>query len=95
MQIDDRLIRYSEELSYISLSDEDRTSVAAGIQRIMSKISILQSLDTDGVIELTHPLGNVNVMREDIVAESLDRALLLKNARQKNEEMFIAPKTVE
>jgi len=44
---------------------------------------------------LTHPLDNINVFREDVVVRSVDRTLLLQNARQKTEEMFIAPKTVE
>jgi len=95
MQVDDKLIRYLEELSYIALSDEERGDMISSVQRVLDKMSGLKELNTEGVLELTHPIDNVNVFRDDVVEASLDRSLLLKNARQKNEEMFIVPKTVE
>ena len=95
MQVDEKLVRYLEELSYIELSDTDRESMIGGIQVIFDRISVLKGLDTEGVSELPNPLENVNVFRDDIVIKSMDRALLLKNAHQKTDEMFIAPKTVE
>ena len=95
MQVDDKLISYLEELSYISLSNEERGSIITSVQKVIDNISKLKSLDTEGVTQLTHPIDNVNVFRDDVVEESMDRSLLLQNARQKNEEMFIAPKAVE
>jgi Asp-tRNA(Asn)/Glu-tRNA(Gln) amidotransferase C subunit len=37
----------------------------------------------------------VNDFRDDIALPSYDRALILENAPVKNDETFIAPKTVE
>ena len=95
IHIDDKKMRYLEESSHIALSDEERMDIISGVQKIMDKIEMLKKLDTKDVTELINPLELTNVFRDDKVEQSLDRELLLKNARTKNEEMFIAPKTVE
>ena len=95
MQVDDKLIRYLEELSFIALSDDERENMAISVQNTLDKVSKLRDLDTEGVLELTHLIDVVNVFRDDVVMESLDRELLLKNAAKHNDEMFIAPKTVD
>ena len=48
-----------------------------------------------GVVERSHPFDNVNDFRDDEVRPSFDRALILQNAPFRNDEMIIAPKTVE
>ena len=95
MQVDDKMIKYLEELSHIALSDDERTEMAEGVQRFMDKMAELKTLDTEGVAELVNPLQDTIAFREDKVEPSLDRTLLLQGARNKNDEMFIAPKTVE
>jgi len=95
IQVDDKMMRYLEESSHIALTDEERANMISGVQKLMDRISEIKKVDTKGVIELVNPLESVNVFRDDKVEKSLDRELLLKNAKNKNEEMFIAPKTVE
>jgi aspartyl-tRNA(Asn)/glutamyl-tRNA(Gln) amidotransferase subunit C len=55
----------------------------------------LGELNTDGVVERSHPFDNVNVFRDDEARPSFDRELILQNAPVRNDEMFIAPKTVD
>ena len=95
IQVDDKMMRFLEESSCIALSDDERVSIAQGVQKLMDRIAELKKVDTKGITELVNPLEDVNVFREDKVEKSLERELLLKNARNKNEEMFIAPKAVE
>jgi len=94
MQIDDKLISYLEDLSCLTLSDGEKDRLMTDLQAILDGISKLSSLNTDGVPEHSHS-DNVNVFRDDEVRPSLDRDLVLKNAPARNDEMFIAPKTVE
>jgi aspartyl/glutamyl-tRNA(Asn/Gln) amidotransferase C subunit len=47
------------------------------------------------VPERSHPFDDVNNFRPDETKASFERELILKNAPQKNEEMFVVPKTVE
>lgn len=95
MQIDEKLISYLEDLSYLTLSDEEKERLSGDLHDILSGMSRLQELDTENMPERSHPFDCVNAFRDDTVIESFDRELILKNAPDRSEEMFIAPKTVE
>ena len=97
MQIDDNLILYLEDLSNLALSDDEKRQFTEDLQKILNCIDRLGKLNTDGIPECTHPrdYDNSNVLRDDEVHPSFDRELILKNAPLKNDEYFIAPKTVE
>jgi aspartyl-tRNA(Asn)/glutamyl-tRNA(Gln) amidotransferase subunit C len=88
------MITYLEDLSCLTLSDDEKERLTADLQNILNGISKLSELDTGGKTECS-PHIHVNVFRDDEVRPSLDRELVLKNAPQKNSEMFMAPKTVE
>jgi len=95
MQIDDKLLAYLEDLSCLTLSANEKTKLTHDLQEILDYMARLGELNTDGVVERSHPFDNVNVFRDDAVRPSFDRALILKNAPVRNDEMIIAPKTVE
>jgi len=94
MQVDDKLILFLEDLSSLTLPDGERTRLAADLQKILDGVSGLINLNTDG-LPAEIPYNNSNVFREDEALPSFDRELILKNAPVKNDEYFIAPKTVE
>jgi aspartyl-tRNA(Asn)/glutamyl-tRNA(Gln) amidotransferase subunit C len=95
MQIDEKLISYLEDLSYLTLSDDEKVRLANDLREILSGMARLGELNTENVPERSHPFDNVNAFRDDEVQASFDRELILKNAPARNNEMFIAPKTVE
>ena len=95
MHIDDTLISYLEDLSCLTLSDDEKSRLAGDLQKILDYIDRLSELDTGGVQERSHPFDNVNAFRDDVVRPSFDREMVLKNAPCKNDEMFIAPRTVD
>ena len=95
MQIDDKTITYLEDQTSLSLSDDEKSRMAEDLQKIMDSILYITGLNTDGAQECIQPFNKVNIFREDEVRPSLDRKLILQNAPFKNEEMFIAPKTVD
>ena len=95
MQIDDNLIDYLEKLSCLTFSDEEKSRLPGDLKKVLDYMERLGELDTEGVLERSHPFDNNNSFREDEVQPSFDRELILKNAPLRNDEMFIAPKTVE
>jgi aspartyl-tRNA(Asn)/glutamyl-tRNA(Gln) amidotransferase subunit C len=95
LRIDDELFAYLEDLSELTLDRGERERFAEDLGKILNYMERLSELDTENVPERSHPFDDVNVFREDIVADSLDRGLILKNAPERNDEAFIAPKTVE
>jgi len=95
MVIDGKLIGYLEDLSCLTLSGDEKACLAKDLEKILNGMARLGELDTNGVPERSHPFDNVNAFRSDEAQASFDRELILKNAPCRNEEMFIAPKTVE
>ena len=95
MQIDEKLIDYLEDLSCLTLSNAEKERLAGDLKKILSGMARLGELNTEDVPERSHPFDNVNSFRDDEVRLSFDRELILRNAPDKNREMFIAPKTVE
>lgn len=95
MQIDDTLITYLEGLSYLTLSDDEKVRLKGDLDKILNGMARLGELDTSGIPERSHPFDHVNAFRDDETQASFDRELILKNAPDRNDEMFVAPKTVE
>jgi aspartyl-tRNA(Asn)/glutamyl-tRNA(Gln) amidotransferase subunit C len=95
MQIDDKLLAYLEDLSCLTLSENEKIKLTHDLQEILDYMARLGELKTDGVVERSHPFDNVNIFRDDEVRPSFNRTMILQNAPIKNDEMFIAPKTVE
>jgi len=94
MQVNQELITYLENLSFITLSDEERQDFAGELEKILGDLAILNELDTSGVTERSHPFDGVSGYREDEVKPSFKRELILKNAAERSGEAFIAPNTI-
>ena len=92
MQIDDKLISYLENLSYLTLTEDEKGRLKDDLSKILRSMARLNELNTEKVPERSHPFDNVNAFRKDEVDASLDRELILKNAPEHNDEVFIAPK---
>lgn len=95
IKIDEVLIAYLEDLSYLTLSQEEKQRLTVDLQEILESMALLAALDTEGVCERSHPFDHVNAFREDEVRPSFNRELILRNAPHRNKEMFVMPKTVE
>jgi len=100
MRIDDQLISYLEDISCLSLSADEKKRLTGDLQGIIDYMGLLQTskpgdIDSANIPERSHPFDNVNAFRNDEMGPSYSRELILKNAPARNEEMFIAPKTVE
>ena len=95
MQIDEKLIAYLEDLSCLTLSGEEKQRLTGELEKILNGMARLAEPNTENVPERSHPFDNVNAFRDDETLTSFDRELILKNAPNRNNEMFVAPKTVE
>jgi aspartyl-tRNA(Asn)/glutamyl-tRNA(Gln) amidotransferase subunit C len=95
MQITKELVEYVAELSRIKLDEQSTAKMEKELGAIVEYMEILNSLDTEGVEPLSHVFNITNVMREDDVVPSYDRAEILKNAPEHTDETVVVPKTVE
>jgi len=95
MKIDDELIVYLEELSYLRLSDEEKEQAKIDLGGIIGYMDKLSGLNTDDYPALSHPFSDTNRFREDKVSASYDNEKILANAPKKVDGCFAVPKTVE
>ena len=65
------------------------------LEQILAYMDTLNALDTSGVEPMSHVFPVKNVLREDQVVPSFDRAELLKYAPATDGEAFLVPRAVE
>lgn len=95
MKITAELIDYIAELSRLEVPEGDRQAMTSQLERIVAYMDVLERLDTDGVEPMSHVFPVKNVLREDEVVPSQDRAELLAGSPAPDGEAFLVPKTVE
>jgi aspartyl-tRNA(Asn)/glutamyl-tRNA(Gln) amidotransferase subunit C len=89
-------------LARLQLSDEQQKTARHDLDQILGLIQTLQSVDTQGVEPLPHPLAMIEEvelrLRDDVVTEisSVDRrAALMANAPGSQEGLFLVPKVID
>jgi len=94
-RIDGETISYVEALAKLSLSAGERRQAEADMARMLDYIDMLDELDTDGVEPMSCPLSSVNVFRDDVETEGMEREALLANAPSADNGGIVVPRTVE
>ncbi len=82
-QISSDEVRHLALLCRVAMSDEDVEVMREQMSNILSNISILNEVETDGVEPTGHSVDLVSVMRDDEVAASAEREDILANAPQR------------
>lgn len=95
MKITAELIDYIAGLSRLEVPEGERQAMTAELERIVAYMDVLERLDTKGVEPMSHVFPVKNVLREDEVIPSQDRAELLAGSPAPDGEAFLVPKTVE
>lgn len=93
--IDIELVDYISQLSRLELEAEEKQAMTAQLEQIIAYMDVLNQLDTTGVEPMSHVFLVKNVLREDEVLPSQDRAELLAGSPAPDEEAFLTPKAVE
>ena len=95
MEIDAELITKLENLSKIELSEEERKTAEKDLRKILNFMDSLSQLDTDGTEPVSLCVSGIDDLRKDVVTESGNPEAILENAKEKRDNCFVVPKTVE
>lgn len=95
MDITPELVARIADLSRLELGPEETKETAAELGRVLDCMDALNRLDTEGVEPISHVFPVKNVLREDVVLPSQDRAELLAAAPVSDGKTFLVPRTVE
>ena len=95
MIIDKQMIEYVANLSQIKLTEEQSLLMEMELSKILGYMELLKEVDTDGIEPLSHVFSVTNVTRHDVIGEHFKRDLLLQNATEATDEVFVVPKAVD
>ncbi|MGO4889732.1 Asp-tRNA(Asn)/Glu-tRNA(Gln) amidotransferase subunit GatC [Anaerobacillus sp. MEB173] len=94
-QITKDQVKHVANLARLSITEEDAEMLTQQLGAIINFAEQLNELDTEGVKPTTHVLDVKNVMREDVVKESLPREDVLKNAPDHQDGQVKVPSILE
>jgi aspartyl-tRNA(Asn)/glutamyl-tRNA(Gln) amidotransferase subunit C len=88
-------IAHVARLARFDLTEDELEAYKSQLSVILDHAARVQSLEGDPHVESAHPLGLVNVYREDEVRPSLDREEVLAQAPESVDGFFVAPPALD
>ena len=82
-------------LSQLSLLPEDREKLLGDLSSIVELIDFMQTIDTEGVEPLSHPLEVTQRLRADEPETSLDQEQYQAIAPQIRDGLYLVPRVLE
>lgn len=95
MSITVKDVQHVAKLARLQLSPEEEATFTEQMNAILQYAEKLNELDTENVKPTTHVLQVSNVMREDVVKESLSQEEALLNAPEDEDGHFKVPAVLE
>ena len=95
MSINKDQIKYLSLLSRMDIQESEINDVEEKLAKIIDFVDQLQSIDTDEIEPMAHPLNQSQRMRVDKVVEENNRDKIQKNTKSTERGMYIVPKVIE
>ena len=92
MSIDKATIKKIAHLARLEFDEKEADKMSDNFNKILTWMDKLNEVNTDNVEPLIHMSEEVNVLREDVVNNSLKHEDALKNAPKKDSDYFRVPK---
>ncbi|GAB4206312.1 MAG: Asp-tRNA(Asn)/Glu-tRNA(Gln) amidotransferase subunit GatC [Bacteroidia bacterium] len=93
-KIDEALIDQLAHLARLEFDDNEKKKLLNDLNRILDYIDQLNELNTDNIEPLVYLSPNQNVLREDIVQETMKKEDALNNAPKKDSDYIRVPKVI-
>lgn len=85
-------VRHVARLARLALDDDEIGLYASQLSAILEHVDAVRRLDTANVPPTAHPFPVENVLRDDSVTASLDRATVLAQAPLAESDCFRVPR---
>ena len=95
MKVSEKDIQTVASLSRLKIREDESAQVRGQLDKFLTYVENLQSIDTEKIEPTTYALPMKNVFRNDEVRPSLDRELALSNAPLKEDGYFKVPRVLE
>ncbi|WNK21380.1 Asp-tRNA(Asn)/Glu-tRNA(Gln) amidotransferase subunit GatC [Halomonas piscis] len=95
MALEQTHVRRAAQLARLDLSDAQALSFVDDLNRILEMVDQLQSVETDDVAPLMHPLDATQRLRADGVTEGNERERFQRLAPATEDGLYLVPRVVE
>ena len=95
MSINKDEIKYLSLLSRMNIDKNEIKDVEEKLSKIIDFVDQLQTISTDDIEPMAHPLNQSQRLRMDQVTETNDRENIQKNAQQIEKGMYLVPKVID
>jgi aspartyl-tRNA(Asn)/glutamyl-tRNA(Gln) amidotransferase subunit C len=85
-------VAHVAQLARLRLTPEELEQYTEQLAAVLDHARDVEALDTEGVPPTAHPLPLINVLRDDVVRPSLDRAEVLAAAPHVEANRFRVPR---
>ncbi len=95
MKVDHDTLQKIAHLSRLSVQPDEETELLNSLNGVLTWMEQLNEVDTTGVEPLMYISPDLNMLREDVVANHLPREQALANAPQHEGPFFQVPNVME
>lgn len=83
------------QLSKLEFSSEELENISKDLNEIFKYVEMINEVDVSNIEPLFNPLDLEDVLREDVVSNTLNKKDFLDNSSISDDEFIIVPKIVE
>ncbi len=94
MKVDKELIKHVAEIARLKLSDKEIKGFVKDFKEILDGFSVIDKCDVKELKPSFQPVEIKNMMREDLIEDSLTQEKALSNAEHKKDGYFKGPRAV-
>tara|TARA_B100001559_G_scaffold185935_1_gene155675 strand:+ start:215 stop:496 length:282 start_codon:yes stop_codon:yes gene_type:complete len=93
--MDKKTIIKIADLAKIEIKDDNINDITASLEKILNLVDEMNSVNTDEVTPMSHPLNLKQELRKDEVKESNQRELFQKDNRNTHNGYYKVPKIID
>lgn len=95
MKITDETVDHIAHLARLDFKGEEKENIKADMENILDFVDQLNTIDTEGVEPLIFMTEAINVLRDDVSAETITQKEALKNAPNHDSDYFKIAKVLK
>jgi aspartyl-tRNA(Asn)/glutamyl-tRNA(Gln) amidotransferase subunit C len=95
MKIDNELVDRLSELSKLEFDEQAKEGLKKDLQKILNLVEKLEEIDVEGIEPLIYMTEEKNVLRHDVVKDTVTKEEALLNAPQRDSDYFKVPKVIK
>ena len=88
-------VPYLARLARLEITPEEAEIFGGQLGRILDHVEQMNKLDISGIEPTAHAITVFDVIREDVVQESLPKTVVLENAPHNANGLFVVPKVLD